>query len=748
MLVDFFRGGGPGAVRRALTLLAAVGLSAIGASAQARPEVQGAAELRAKLVRQGRMSVIAEIARPPGAALSAAAVAATSARLAKALAGVGVAEVNAIGTLPFVELEVNAQQLDALLATGAVVGVSANGRVKANLSESAPLVAAPAAWQLGARGAGKAVVVVDSGVQSSHPFLGGRVVRGLCTADDCGSGVLDQPGAGEPNAGCWHGTHVAGIVAGSSASLSGVAPAASIISLRVLKCDSGWDDDILRGLDYVATTLAAQHSIAAVNMSLGNGESYGAACDEASASKRAYAEVMSRLKAQGIATVVAAGNDGSNTGISSPACIDAAIAVGSTTKSDTVSYFSNTAPNVDALAPGSGIYSSVGGGGFVSYSGTSMAAPHVAGAFAALRSRVPGATVDQIEQALEATGKAVTDGDSGITKPRIDVAQALYRLGVSPGPVWHAQESFGGALHSTPVCVATGATQIDCWTTQYGGTLNWWRYDGASAPTPVNLGGQLAFPPSCLSAGGSLHCFAPTLGQRLAQISYTGGGWGPWVDLGGRVQRKPSCVTTDGAKIGCVALGADSRLHYRGFNGKAWGKWVATGGSARFVGVPTCFARAGGIDCLATGTDKRLYHARVGADQKWSAPKSLGGSVVAPGSCIPSGANGHGCFFLGTDRALKQIRLVGATWGSWANLGGALAAGPSCLRIGNVETHCFATGLDGTLQQLVWKDGAWQPWRSLGRGMKEQPSCVAPSGARMDCFARGMGNQLQHIAYN
>jgi hypothetical protein len=310
-----------------------------------------------------------------------------------------------------------------------------------------------------------------------------------------------------------------------------VVPDASIISLRVFECDSEWTDDILRGLDYVSTVLASQYGIASVNMSLGNGQFYGADCGDADSGKRAYAAVMNRLK-------------------------------------------------VDVLAPGSSIYSAVGGGSFEYKSGTSMATPHVAGAFAALRSRVPAATVDQIEQVLEATGKPVTDSDSGITKPRIEVAQALYQLGVSPAPAWHAQESFGGAL--------------------------------------------------------------------------------------------------------------------------------------------------------------------------WSTPKSLGDSVVAPGSCIciASGSSSYGCFFLGTDRALKQIRLSGTTWGAWANLGGALLSGPSCLRIGNSQTQCFAVGLGGMLQQLSWNGTAWQPWRSLGSGLKEQPSCVAPSGARMDCFVRGVDNRLKHLAYH
>jgi hypothetical protein len=187
--------------------------------------------------------------------------------------------------------------------------------------------------------------------------------------------------------------------------------------------------------------------------------------------------------------VIASGNSSSNSGVGAPACISTAVTVGATYDfgTEAVTDFSNSAPLVDLLAPGQWIDSSVPFDGFASYAGTSMAAPHVAGAFAALRSKVPTKTVGQIEQALAVTGQPITDPDNSVTRPRIDVADALAELGVAPGPGWHAWESFGGTLSSNPECLSTSVTQTDCWAKLSSGALGWWRHNGSATPAPVSL---------------------------------------------------------------------------------------------------------------------------------------------------------------------------------------------------------------------------------------------------------------------
>src|SRR5439155_12191738 len=92
-----------------------------------------------------------------------------------------------------------------------------------------------------------------------------------------------------------------------------------------------------------------------------------------------YKPAIDALRAIGIVTIVAAGNNASTNSLTSPACISSAVSVGSVDKSDTISWFSNVAPFLSLLAPGDSINSSVPGGGYAVFSGTSMATPHVTG---------------------------------------------------------------------------------------------------------------------------------------------------------------------------------------------------------------------------------------------------------------------------------------------------------------------------------------------------------------------------------
>ena len=101
---------------------------------------------------------------------------------------------------------------------------------------------------------------------------------------------------------------------------------------------------------------------------------------------------IDNLRSIGVATVIAAGNNSTASGVSEPGCISSAIAVGATTKFDTVASYSNSASMMKLWAPGSVIRSSVPGGGYADFNGTSMATPHVAGAFARSRGSCTPAT--------------------------------------------------------------------------------------------------------------------------------------------------------------------------------------------------------------------------------------------------------------------------------------------------------------------------------------------------------------------
>ena len=198
------------------------------------------------------------------------------------------------------------------------------------------------------------------------------------------------------------------------------------------------DIDVNKGLERVLS-LKSLYNIAAVNLSLNFGladDTYSSYCDNVIPFT---SDTFKNLRSYGIAPVVAVSDTGIKNGIAQPACLSAAVSVGSTADSsngqavDTVSFFSNSTSILSLLAPGEAIISSVPGGGYISKNGTSMAAPHVAGAFAILNQRVNSYPrnqylVDRILQALKQTGKPITDPANGITKPRIQIDKALLRL--------------------------------------------------------------------------------------------------------------------------------------------------------------------------------------------------------------------------------------------------------------------------------------------------------------------------------
>ncbi len=345
-------------------------------------------------------------------------------------------------TVPSVVLELSPTAVERLRGAPEVTSIVEDELAAPTLADSVPLVEAPQAWDAGVDGTGQVVAVLDTGVDRSHPFLAGKVIAEACYSanGNCPNGLTTQtgPGAGVPCtyvSGCNHGTHVAGIAAGTNASFSGVGRGAPLMAVQVFSrfdtedicgtgvtiCSLSYASDQIAGLERVYL-LRDTYSFASVNMSLG-GERFFSHCDTAP-QKRA----IDNLRSVGIATVIASGNQGYTDSISSPACISTAVSVGSTTKADTVSSFSNSASFLSLLAPGASISSSVPGGGFATFSGTSMATPHVAGAWAVLKQYRPTASVDAILAALQSSGLPVTDSRNGIVKPRLRLHPALLAL--------------------------------------------------------------------------------------------------------------------------------------------------------------------------------------------------------------------------------------------------------------------------------------------------------------------------------
>jgi subtilisin family serine protease len=338
--------------------------------------------------------------------------------------------------VPAVARHVDRGDLDKLLKSRRVKGVFYSSEVRTSLRESLDLVEAADHRSYGSGGAGQIVAVMDTGIDSRHPFLRNKVVAEACFTEGgaCPNGKNEMVGrgAGEPCAfECDHGTHVAGIIAGDGDGLRGVAPEADLISVQVFYPDGegGVTSSlavVLAGLDWILTQ-ARERRIAAVNMSLGGGY-HEATCDEVIPP---LAELVESLARESVATVIASGNEGFSDGVAAPACISSAISVGSVTKRMAISSFSNSYAPLTMLAPGGSyenksapILSSVPGGSYRGMAGTSMAAPHVAGAWALLQASFPAATYDQVRQALLSGGRSYTDPRNGVTTPILNVEGA------------------------------------------------------------------------------------------------------------------------------------------------------------------------------------------------------------------------------------------------------------------------------------------------------------------------------------
>ena len=391
------------------------------------------------------------------------------------LGGTGYRVAREFETVPFVALEASPRALEAIQRSPLAADVVEDRINKAygdepaskdlyspNLAESSPMIQAPTMWANGFTGSGQAIAVLDTGVDSSHPFLGGRVVEEACysASSSCPNGSTTQTGPGSgvnctyAASACRHGTHVAGIAAGQGSSFSGVAKGADVMSVQVFSrftganCGSGEDpcalsytSDLIAGLERVYA-LRSTHNFSSVNMSLGGGRFFSN-CDS-DASK----PIIDNLRSAGIATVIASGNNGFTDSMGAPACISSAVSVGSTTESDAVSSFSNSASFLSLLAPGSSITSSVPGGGYAIFDGTSMATPQVAGAWALLKQQTPSASVASIVSSLQNTGLPVADtrAASGVTKPRIKIADAADSLVLRPANNDFANaQALGGA---------------------------------------------------------------------------------------------------------------------------------------------------------------------------------------------------------------------------------------------------------------------------------------------------------------
>jgi subtilisin len=280
-------------------------------------------------------------------------------------------------------------------------------RVDAEIAHVVGTTLTGATWN-GEKGSDVVVAVVDTGIDLDHPEFTGRIDdrRMSFAGRKPSSDVSDKNG---------HGTHTAGIVGArdDGTGVVGVAPAATILPIQVSKGSRITDEAILAAFDYLlGLEEDVDGSVDVVSMSFGSSQS-----------STAERSALLLLEEAGMTLVASAGND-SGGPVGYPAAYPHVIAVSSTTVDDTLSSFSSVGLTAsDLAAPGSSIYSTSKDGGYVHMSGTSMSAPHVAGAAALVIGALPLANARAV-----LTGSA--EHDIGLTDLQmgaglLDVAAAF-----------------------------------------------------------------------------------------------------------------------------------------------------------------------------------------------------------------------------------------------------------------------------------------------------------------------------------
>jgi subtilisin family serine protease len=408
------------------------------------------------------------------------------------------------------------------------------------------------AYGWGNDGAGVSVYVLDSGIRTDHQDFGGRAVAGR-----------DFVTAGGTSNDCHgHGTHVAGTVGGAA---YGVAKGARLVAVRVLDCSgNGTGSGLIGALDWVVQQARASGAPAVINMSLSGGAS--ASVDQA---------VRSAVAA-GVPVAVAAGNLSADACNYSPARVAEAITVGATDDNDHFAAFSNRGACVDVLAPGVGVLSAgiADPAAAAWMSGTSMAAPHVAGVAALYLAAHRSATPAQVAAAL------------------VDGAVSGTVLGLpaeTTGRLLNVTFLGGGSLPTEVTTVLSNPAAGACLAVRAGVRasmvpLTLAPCASAAAEQQWTMGGQ--------GTAAAMRAFG---GAVCADVWYARGQVGDQVGTYGCVAGAPGQTWTltaagelrgqSGLCLGTAMVGGASGVTLQACSGAAVQRWVAgaTGAAARFT---------------------------------------------------------------------------------------------------------------------------------------------------------------------
>ena len=324
--------------------------------------------------------------------------------------------------VPFLFVNVTTLRgLYALANRPEVLRLHEDKELEHQLTDSLPLTSQPTVAASGKTGANTAVAVIDTGADYTRPDFGSCSEPGASCRVAYAQDFAQNDSVADDNG---HGTNVAAIVLG-------VAPSTKVLALDVFGANGlALTSSILAAVDWSIKNRTT-YNIVAMNLSLGGG-SFNRQCTTSP-----FASALANARAAGVVPIVASGNGGLTGALAAPACVPAAISVGAvydanvgglsyaacsdrTTAPNQVTCFSNSASFLSMLAPGAPITA----GGF-RMTGTSQAAPHVAGAYAVVRSAFPGEAVNASIARLTGSGVSIRDARNGITKRRLDLQAAL-----------------------------------------------------------------------------------------------------------------------------------------------------------------------------------------------------------------------------------------------------------------------------------------------------------------------------------
>ena len=393
--------------------------------------------------------------------------------------------------------EVNPEGLKQLTEIDEVISINKDRLIKAHMAQGIPLINAAGVRNMYS-GSGIAVAICDTGIDTSHPMLGGggfpnsKVIGGYDTGDD------DDDPRPDPVYGNAHGTCCAGIAAGDIGSagdyIGGVAPGARLYALKISRGNDGtaWDGDMIEAWDWCVTHQYddINNPIMVISTSFGGGYNAGY-CDSANP---VLTEAAVNAVAAGISIFASSGNDGYCDGMGAPACVSSVISVGavydanigpvnfancsdSSTSPDLVTCYSNSAGFLDIFAASNNAYTTdiAGTGGYATrdyipyFGGTSAASPYAAGAAACLQSAAKAIngiflTPSEVKSLLTSNGDPVTDakcGNISITKPRVNLAAAVDALG-NEVPLDEALDNTALAWSTSGDAGWFGQTTVSC----------------------------------------------------------------------------------------------------------------------------------------------------------------------------------------------------------------------------------------------------------------------------------------------